>query len=118
MRKLLMTAAALLTLAACTEVPATTAQAKDLPACDSETVLKTFIKVSNAVYTDHEEVGVKLRDLEPTATGNKRWCYAAYTRNFCPDRYCPGRSIGSAESIFTLEWINESSDRFWLQIIR
>jgi uncharacterized lipoprotein YajG len=62
MRKLLMTAAALLTLAACTEVPATTAQAKDLPACDSETVLKTFIKVSNAVYTDHEEVGVKLRD--------------------------------------------------------
>jgi hypothetical protein len=117
MKKLLITAAALLALAACTEVPATTALAKDLPACDSETVLKIFIKDSNAVYTDHEMGRVKLTDIEPTANVNKRWCHAVYIRNFCPDSYCPIGSIRRTESTFTLEWINESSGRFWLQII-
>jgi hypothetical protein len=115
MKKLLTVTAMLVALIA---TAATTAQAKDLPACDGETVLKTFIKVSNAVHTDPEMGGVKLKDIEPTANVNKRWCHAAYTRNFCPDRYCPVGSIRSTESIFTLEWINESLDRFWLQIVR
>jgi hypothetical protein len=111
MKKLLITAAALLALAQ-------TAQAKDLPACDDGGVLETFIRVSGAVHTNHEMGRVKLTDLEPTANGNKRWCHAAYIRNFCPNRYCPIGSIRSTEDTFTLEWMNESSERFWLQIIR
>jgi hypothetical protein len=74
--------------------------------------------VSDAVHTDHEMGRVKLKDIEPTANVNKRLCHAAYIRNFCPNRYCPVGSIRSTESVFTLEWIDESSGRFWLQIIR
>jgi hypothetical protein len=121
MTKLLTIAIALVALiatvaaVALTATTVTTAQAKDLPACDSETVRETFIKVSSAVHANHEKMGAKLKELE--ANANKRWCHAAYIRNFCPNRYCPIGSIRSTESIFTLEWINESEGRFWLQII-
>jgi hypothetical protein len=117
MKKFLIMAVALLALSACT-APAQTALAKDLPACDSETVLKIFIKDSNAVYTDHEMGQIKLTDIEPTANVNKHWCHATYVRNFCPDSYCPIGSIRRTKSTFTLEWVNESSGRFWLQILQ
>jgi hypothetical protein len=105
-----------LTSASCTESePPKLAKAKDLPACGSKVVRETFTKVSTAIYTD--AFPIQLEDLEPDAKADKRWCRAFYLGEICVSgRFQPGPCTETLEAIFTLEWINESSDRFWLQM--
>jgi hypothetical protein len=81
------------------------AQARGLPPCDSETVHKTFAKITEARTDGYL---ILSEDLAPDTKVNKRWCNAFYMN----ERW---RTL---EAVFTLEWINESSGQFWLQIIQ
>ena len=94
MKRSLLAAAALLLLA--------TAQAQaELPKCGDSQVKETFLNVARPWQV------LEIKDWR--GTDDKRWC----------DAYYIGKSgMGSPymEAIFTLEWINDQDNRFWLQI--
>jgi hypothetical protein len=56
----------------------------------------------------------QLYELEEYGSGksgtDKRWCYAFFTGDL-PDGRTP-----YMEAVFTLEWMNEADNRWWLQI--
>jgi hypothetical protein len=81
----------------------TSAQAKSLPACDDSDVRTTFNKLRNVVkgWADIKELG---------GNDTKRMCYAYYFAQ-------TGRTSSAyQETIFSLEWLNEDTGEWWLQL--
>jgi hypothetical protein len=94
MKKLLIA----VTLAALTSV----SQAAELPECNDVKTQKVF---TNVVDTWQVLEFKNVNGDDP----NKRWCSVYYVGRF-------GMRSPFMEAIFTLEWINESHGRFWLQV--
>jgi len=80
----------------------TATQAAELPGCDDPETKKVFTNVVNT-WRVHEFKEIKGDDPK------KRWCYVFYTGRY-------GLESPFMQAIFTLEWINESEGRFWLQV--
>src|SRR5215831_2901957 len=81
--------------------------AKPLPACNDPEVEKMFIDLVRPMSF------YELTDWQGSG-GEQRWCYAFFAG---------GRGLGVPylrypfmEAVFTLEWVNEADDRYWLQI--
>jgi hypothetical protein len=77
------------------------AQAAELPACNAPNVQRTFTQVARV----HTMYG--LRDWRESTDG-KRWCYASYFADI-------GTFGQWRHSVFTLEWVNETEGRWWLE---
>jgi hypothetical protein len=96
MRKLLVAAAMLVALI-------NSGQAAELPDCDAPETRATFANVvSNWQLLEFKNINSD----DPT---KKRWCSAFYIGRF-------GMRSPYMEAVFTLEWMNESEHRFWLQV--
>jgi hypothetical protein len=114
MKKLLLaaTTAMLMTLVGCTE---NMASQSALPNCDDPETKKIFMSVVNPWDV------LELKNIEGSDP-KKRWCYAYYIRrgfngSFPTDHIWLGvRTTPHMEAVFTLEWVNKSEGRFWLQV--
>jgi hypothetical protein len=80
----------------------TSAHAADLPDCNAQETRAVF---ANAV--NHWNL-LEFRNLN-SDDPKKRWCYAYYVGRF-------GMRSPYMDAVFTLEWLNESQGRFWLQV--
>ena len=89
----------------------TPAKAGELPTCRSDETKKTLARVirSNMI--------LEIKDYANGNAAEKRWCYAYFSSPVLPNG---GYRMGSPfqEAIFTLEWMNKSESRFWLQIVQ
>jgi hypothetical protein len=75
-----------------------------LPRCGSEQAKATL---ANVVRTDARD----LLEVKTTDSNTKqRWCYAYFIAPY------PGLGGSFREAVYTLEWIDEASGRYWLQI--
>jgi hypothetical protein len=83
--------------------------AKPLPACDDGAVKQTFLKIVQPW---------QLYELKAYGSGNsgtdKRWCYAYFAG--AEGLGVPRARTPFMEAVFTLEWMNEADNRWWLQI--
>ena len=84
---------------------ATASNAKDLPECNSDQVQHAF----NDVWSGRVAQFIDINDLRSGDAAKQRWCHI----------YFLGR-VGMRglyiEATYTLEWINKSEGRYWLQI--
>ena len=78
-----------------------TAEAKPLPQCNDDTVHNVFLEA-----VQPWEI-LELKDWR--GADDKRWCYAFYIGRY-------GMRSPYMEAIYTLEWVDESEGRFWLQV--
>jgi len=85
---------------------ATSANARDFPACNSDLVVSTFTNVTSAHWL------VDVTNYSGPNAAGKRWCYAYFV---APIGYM---SAPWQEAIFTIEWTDEATGRFWLQVIQ
>jgi hypothetical protein len=95
MRKLLIIATALLTLVS-------TANAQELPACNSPEVIAVLARITNSTLN-----GI----LGPRALGaneSKNFCTAAIGRWSAP--------FVNNQATYTVEWLDQANNKIWVQI--
>jgi hypothetical protein len=82
---------------------ATATPAGELPACDSEEVVRISQRLLNPFGP---YAVIKLARKAADDIDGKQWCYAVYQAN-------PGRYLGAG---FTIEWTSQAEGRFWVQV--
>jgi hypothetical protein len=86
--------------------------ADELPSCTSDQVTTTLTNVIRPAFV------IEQTDYEHSDdAASKRWCYAYFSSPYLADG---SYRMGSPwqEAVFTVEWINKSENRFWLQVTK
>src|SRR5262245_39996088 len=90
------------------KITAAPAKPGELPACGDEITIKTLKDVLKP------DMMLEIKDMYRSDATKKRWCYVYFNSPYYPGGYRMGAPY--QEAIFTLEWINQSENRFWLQV--